>query len=128
MAILLEMPLLAQTTNKTSFEPGTTFKDCPDCPEMVVIPEGSFMMGSPENEPGRFPEEGPQRQVGIKQFAAGKFEVTRDEWAAFVKATNRVTTGGCSWAAIPGDTAKQWVPNPTANWNNLAQNHSTTIQ
>ena len=29
------------------FRPGQTFRDCPECPEMVVIPAGSFMMGSP---------------------------------------------------------------------------------
>ncbi len=27
------------------------FKDCPDCPEMVVVPAGSFVMGSPDSEP-----------------------------------------------------------------------------
>lgn len=86
---------------------------------MVVIPEGSFMMGSPENEPGRYPEESPQRQISIKQFAAGKFDITIKQWAAFVKASNRVTTNGCTWAAIPGDTAKPWIPNPSANWDHL---------
>jgi formylglycine-generating enzyme required for sulfatase activity len=41
---------------------------------MTVVPAGKFMMGSPENEPGRFSDEGPQREVTIaKPFAVGKF-------------------------------------------------------
>jgi len=40
--------------------PGQTFRDCAECPEMVVIPSGSFTMGSPASEPGRFDIEGPQ--------------------------------------------------------------------
>ncbi len=62
---------------------GEAFRDCTDCPEMVVVPAGNFMMGSPENEPGRYASEGPQRRVAIaKPFAVGKFEVTFDEWDA----------------------------------------------
>jgi formylglycine-generating enzyme required for sulfatase activity len=58
-----------------------TFKDCPDCPEMVVVPAGSFMMGSPSSEPGRERDEGPQHRVSIsKPFAVGKYEVTQAEW------------------------------------------------
>ena len=34
-------------------KPGTVFRDCATCPEMVVIPAGSFIMGSPESEVGR---------------------------------------------------------------------------
>jgi formylglycine-generating enzyme required for sulfatase activity len=59
------------------FRPGQTFRDCPDCPEMVVVPTGSFTMGSPANEPVRNDTEGPQRQVNIRQFAVGRFDVTR---------------------------------------------------
>jgi formylglycine-generating enzyme required for sulfatase activity len=62
---------------------GDAFRDCADCPEMVVAPGGDFMMGSPENEPGRYPNESPQRKVTIKQpFAVGKYAVTFDEWNA----------------------------------------------
>src|SRR5262245_7311799 len=56
--------------------PGRVFRDCPDvCPEMVVVPAGSFMMGSRERS-----SEGPQRTVTIaRPFAVGKFEVTFTE-------------------------------------------------
>ena len=75
---------------------GTVFRDCADCPEMVVIPPGSFTMGSPASEPLRESDEGPQHTVTIaRPFAAGKFEVTFDEWDACVR------EGGCSHR--PGD-------------------------
>src|ERR1700735_4606065 len=63
-------------------EPGhSSFKDCADCPEMVVIPAGSFTMGSPEAEPGRQLTEAPQHNVTIgKPFAVSKFQVTFAEW------------------------------------------------
>ncbi len=65
---------------------GTVFRDCADCPEMVVIPAGSFTMGSSSSETGRFDDEGPQHLVRIASpFAAGKFEVTFDEWDACVR-------------------------------------------
>jgi formylglycine-generating enzyme required for sulfatase activity len=55
--------------------PGDAFRDCPDCPEMVVVPAGSFNMGSGA------PYEGPVHKVTIaKPFAVGRFEVTFDEW------------------------------------------------
>ncbi|MBI1385813.1 MAG: SUMF1/EgtB/PvdO family nonheme iron enzyme [Rhizobiales bacterium] len=69
------------------YQPGETFRDCPDCPLMVVVPAGSFMMGSPESEEGRNADEGPQRRVTLRQpFAVGKFEVTFAQWDACVAA------------------------------------------
>ena len=63
--------------------PGATFQDCETCPKMVVLPAGSFQMGSstswfssikpPANEQ-------PARNVTVKSFAIGKFEVTQKEW------------------------------------------------
>ena len=71
-------------------EPGSVFRDCPECPEMVVVPAGSFTMGSPLHEKGRFDDEGPRRRVTIgPPFAVGKYEVTFAEWDACVAA------GGC---------------------------------
>lgn len=69
---------------------GESFRDCPDCPEMVVVPSGSFMMGSTGNEPDPFSGEGPLHRVTIvRPFAIGKFAVTFAEWDACV------TDGGC---------------------------------
>ena len=76
----------------SAFAPGTVFRDCPECPEMVVIPSGSFMMGSPVGGRGRWARaEGPQHGVTIGQtFALGKYEVTFAEWDACV------SDGGCN--------------------------------
>jgi formylglycine-generating enzyme required for sulfatase activity len=62
------------------------FRDCSDCPELVSIPAGSFMMGSPSSEAGRSADEGPQRRVTVPAFAAGKYEVTWAEWDRCVSA------------------------------------------
>ncbi len=62
---------------------GESFKDCPDCPEMVIAPAGSFTMGSPEGEPERQKNEGPEHKVTFaKPFAVGRFAVTFAEWDA----------------------------------------------
>ena len=69
---------------------GTTFRDCPGCPEMVVVPSGRFQMGSPSSEAGRDDNEGPVHAVTISRpFAVGVHEVTRGELARFVSATGR---------------------------------------
>jgi formylglycine-generating enzyme required for sulfatase activity len=115
IAMLITVSALAQT----NLIPAQTFRDCPDCPEMVVIPSGKFTIGSPPNEPGRFSVEGPEKIINIKQFAAGKFDVTRGQWADFVTATNRATNGGCAWSGFKDTTRKDWDSNPDASWNNL---------
>ena len=63
------------------------FSDCAECPEMVVVPAGSYMMGSPESEEGRSETEGPRHRVTIPvPFAVGVYEVTSGEWEACVDA------------------------------------------
>ena len=64
-------------------------KDGGEGPEMVVIPAGSFMMGSLEDETGRYDNEGPQHEVTIaRPFAMGRYPVTFDEYDRFCKATS----------------------------------------
>lgn len=76
----------AQANTRT--EPGQVFKDCKNCPEMVVLPAGSFSMGTPDSEVGRQPDEGPVRTVTFAQpFAISRFQVTAAEWDAYLKAT-----------------------------------------
>jgi formylglycine-generating enzyme required for sulfatase activity len=71
-----------------ALKPKDVFKECDICPEMVVVPEGGFTMGSRPSEKGRSDNEGPQRVVKIaKPFAVGKFHVTVDQLAAFVTET-----------------------------------------
>ena len=76
---------VAAPASDGQYKTGETFKDCSECPEMVVVPAGSFMMGSPEDEAGRTYFEGPQHRVTFSQpFAIGKYAVTFDEWNACV--------------------------------------------
>src|SRR5262249_43941522 len=64
-----------------ALKPKDTFKECANCPEMVVVPAGSFTMGSPTSEPGHSVDENPQHTVTIaRPFAIGRFAVTFDEW------------------------------------------------
>ena len=62
---------------------GAVFKDCPDCPEMVVIPAGSFEMG------GAASDELPVHRVTLKSFSMGKTEVTQGQWRAMTKRFSR---------------------------------------
>jgi formylglycine-generating enzyme required for sulfatase activity len=65
---------------------GQSFRDCPDCPELVAVPAGEFMMGSLQNEEGRYENEGPLHKVTIaKPFAVGRFAVTVAEYLACMK-------------------------------------------
>jgi formylglycine-generating enzyme required for sulfatase activity len=67
--------------------PGQSFKECTsDCPEMVVVPAGSFAMGAPSTERGHKANEEPQHTVTIaKPFAVSKYLLTFDEWDACTK-------------------------------------------
>jgi formylglycine-generating enzyme required for sulfatase activity len=64
----------------------TAFKDCADCPEMIVIPAGEFTMGSP---PSEFGAEAQHRVAVSYPFAVSKFEITFEEWDSCVH------EGGC---------------------------------
>ena len=76
--------------------PGRRIRDCPECPELVVVPAGSYTMGSPSGEEGRADNQGPEHRVTIGElFAAGVYEVTFGEWDACRR------DGGCTHS--PGD-------------------------
>jgi formylglycine-generating enzyme required for sulfatase activity len=80
-----------------ALKPADSFRECDGCPEMVVVPAGSFTMGSPESEKGRNSWEGPQHVVTFaRPFAVGKFEVTVDQLAAFVRETG-YDAGSTCW-------------------------------
>lgn len=70
-------------------EPVKIFRDCLACPEMVVIPAGSFVMGtldsvrSAANESSNDKEK-PARQIAVRSFSLGKYEVTQAEWVALM--------------------------------------------
>jgi formylglycine-generating enzyme required for sulfatase activity len=89
-------------------------RDCDACPEMVSIPGGEFMMGTPAGDSERGDNELPQRVVRVKPFALGKTEVTVAQWREFARASGyqtqaerNVQAQGCNtWE--PDDAAWAW--------------------
>ena len=105
----------AQISQPQAVKPGAVFKDCDECPEMVVIPAGSFMMGSPPDpeqdpfsnaKPVKVGEdnEKPQHRVNIQSFAIGKYEVTQEQWYA-VMGNN------------PSSNKRRTLPVESISWN-----------
>ncbi|AMW82599.1 formylglycine-generating enzyme family protein [Pseudomonas yamanorum] len=87
------LPLAAQAASPPA--PGSTFKDCKDCPEMVVLPAGSFTMGTPEGEVGREPDEGPLHTVTFaRPLAMGRFQILASEWETYVRQSGNRTPDG----------------------------------
>ena len=83
----------------SELDPGDTFRDCDRCPELVVVPAGSFMMGLPESQASFLEWELPRHRVTIgSRFAVGVYEVTFAEWDTCALA------GGCGgyWPADEG--------------------------
>ncbi len=92
---------------------GTVFKDCADvCPEMVVVPRGSFTMGSPADEAGRGTDEGPRHPVAfVNAFAIGRYEVTFAEYDACV------AEGGCTFKPNDQGWGRGQRPVFNVSWN-----------
>ena len=90
----------APFVHRTEREPLSIYRDIdePWCPEMVVIPAGSFMMGSPEGEEGRHDDEGPQRRINFTEpFAMGRYPVTFAEYDHFCEESGRDKPGDEGW-------------------------------
>ena len=86
---------------------GDRFRDCPECPEMVVLPAGSYRMGSPSYEQGRGDDEGPVHEVTIgAPFALGMHEVTVADFGRFVDETG-YSAGSKCWTYEAGKTEER---------------------
>ena len=98
-------PTPATAPSGTGSKPGDIFRDCPDCAELVVVPAGSFDMGS------TFEYENPVRRVTIaKSFAIGRHEVTFDEW------DKCVDDGGCKFRPDDRDWGRGTRPVVNVSW------------
>ena len=85
-----------QERERWAKQSGAEIRDCPDCPQMVVMPLGAYSMGSPSKESGRKDTEGPVHRVTIERpFAAGRHEVTRGQFRRFVDETGHSAQDGC---------------------------------
>jgi len=94
-----------------TYTPGHTFRDCDNCPEMVVLGGGLFSMGSPASEVGRGRDEGPQREVAVRPFAVGKYEVTFAQWDACLAG------GGCNgYSPADGGWGRGDRPATNVSW------------
>jgi formylglycine-generating enzyme required for sulfatase activity len=109
-----------------------SFRDCPLCPEMKVIPAGEFEMGVPPRTDGVKSDESPRHRVAIRSFAISKYEVQWVEFERFVKATKRSTEASCqvlgegnvemeAWTgltwSLPGYVQRPDHPAVCVNWN-----------
>jgi formylglycine-generating enzyme required for sulfatase activity len=84
---------LAGSGDEYSREP---FKDCPVCPEMVIVPKGVTQVGSPIGEYGRHPDEPVATSITMpKAFAVGRLEITRKEFGAFAEETSFESRAVC---------------------------------
>ncbi len=89
----------------------STFRDCRDCPAMVVIPAGQYLPGSALDEP-----DGQQTPVDVPAFALGVFEITNAEFGRFVLDTGYPMRDGCY---TDRDRDGLWTWDDTAIWSNL---------
>ena len=79
-------------------------------PEMVRISGGSFWMGSPESKAGRFDDER-RHEVHVESFSIGKHEVTRGQYAAFIRETGHAVGDAC-WTYDSGE----WKSRSGRSW------------
>jgi len=93
---LLLWPMLFAVPAAADPHGADAYRDCDLCPTLVTVPAGSFRMGSPPGEEAHSNDEGPVRTITFaRAFAAGRYEVTKREYAAFVAATGRPDRSGC---------------------------------
>ena len=104
---------LMNEAKRPARKPGDKFRDCPGCPEMVVVPSGSYRMGSPSSEKGRYDDEDPVHRVAIgRPFAVGVHEVTRGEFGRFVSESGRSMGNSCwEWDG-------EWKKRSGRSWKN----------
>ena len=111
-------------------EAGAVLRDCDACPTIMVVPAGSFSMGSPVGERGRYDNEGPIHPVSIPEaFGVGVYEVTRGQFREFVKDSGHDAGEACwtyeerrwreragrSWR-FPGYAQTEQHPVVCVNW------------
>jgi formylglycine-generating enzyme required for sulfatase activity len=109
-------PYVLTAEAEHALKPHASFRECvKQCPEMVVVPAGSFTMGSPATEEGRFDNEGPQHQVVIaRPFAVSKFDVTFADWDACI------SVRGCARVSVI-NFGRDTTPVINVSWDDAQQ-------
>lgn len=116
-------PYVLSLRAEQALKPGGSFRECAlkqddrdYCPDMIVLPAGSFVMGSPPREKDRLANEGPQHLVTIrKPFAVSKFELTFAEWDTCF------AHGGCTEYPDDGGWGRGQLPVINVNWDDAQQ-------
>lgn len=94
----------------------TPFRDCGDCPELILIPPGHARIGAGPGDLAAGPEEMPARNVGFANpFAIGRFEVTVAEFSAFLRSTGR-NIPDCPASSGPAVESEQRHPVTCITW------------
>jgi formylglycine-generating enzyme required for sulfatase activity len=125
LTLLVATTASAQVPSKTT--PLQSFRDCPNCPEMVVIPAGIFLMGANKEVAKKYgvplsliQTKLPRHNVSVRSFAIAKNDVTKGEYARFVKETGYNQTG-CKILKLQHDViplVAEWGFNGFASWRN----------
>jgi formylglycine-generating enzyme required for sulfatase activity len=115
--LALRLPKPLSRNEEAALQPKDRFRECEQCPEMIVVPDGTFIMGASASEGGSTPDERPQHEVTVQRFGVGELPVTTDQWMAWVLARGcsyrlpsiaiqdgRQAAGNLSW-----DDAKEYV-------------------
>jgi formylglycine-generating enzyme required for sulfatase activity len=115
-------PFVLTAAREQALKPGESFRECAAdagkdyCPEMIVVPAGSFVMGSPPTETGSGNAERPQHAVTIGQpFAVATYELTFDEWDTCV------ANGDCTWRPADAGWGRGQQPVIYVTWDDAKQ-------
>ena len=93
-------------------EAGTVLRDCEVCPIIIVVPSGTYSMGSPFGEAGRYNNEGPIHPVTIQEtIGVGVYEVTRGQFREFIQESGYEAGGAC-WTF----EERRWREREGRNW------------
>lgn len=106
----LYMPAALSAEQERGLKPGDRIRECASCPEMVVIPAGEFLRGSPDNE-GRDDERPRQKAFIARAFAVSLFEITFEQWDGCV------AHGGCAYEAKNQAWGRGLQPVNRVSWN-----------
>jgi formylglycine-generating enzyme required for sulfatase activity len=120
VALVLALAAASSPAADTPRAAGAVFRSCDDCPEMVVVPAGSFVMGTPGAPPARgagAAESGVAVIAIGRPFALGRRELTRGEYARFIADSGHEPQGGCR---VWDPALARFAEDPRRGWKDLA--------
>jgi formylglycine-generating enzyme required for sulfatase activity len=112
--LALRAPRSLSRHEEAALQPMDHFRECEHCPEISVIPRGTFVMGASATEAGSTPDERPQHEVTIERFGVGQSPITVEQWNACVAAS------GCSYRPSEEATNGQ-MPVGNLSWDDAEE-------